>query len=626
MDPADLSGLPALLVMLAEATLAGSAAVGLVLVLRRPLRHAFGATVAYAAWALVPAALVAVALPAATETAAAVPVAILMSGAVAPLATVPVAAPFDAAPWLLAAWLAGALVMALHLGRQQRAFLRGLGRLQPRADGLQQAESVAGLPAAVGLLRPAIVVPADFDTRYSGEERALMHAHERSHIARGDLHLNALVALLRSVFWFNPLLHHAVRHFRHDQELACDQRVIARHPHGRRAYGEAMFKTQLASQPLPLGCHWAVFDQARNHPLKERIAMLKQPTPTAARWIGGGIVVIVLALGVGFSAWSAQPKREVIGAGGVPAGMLMTRMELSIDGGEPEQFEVIAKAGERFAMRGGQAGRRWEVQGTASPQGDGTVALATTLSRDGKVLASPNLVVREGKKAAIEIGETNAATGEFSGIALNLVVTTGVGMPPTPPAPPAPRAAMIPSPAAPPVPMTNATAAVAPLPPAASPVPPAPPQGRLAPPPPPLPPAPASAPAPALAPAPVIAPAAPHGVVDPKARPAPAPPSMGGVNRTPAPKYPAAAIAQKIGGKVVLEIDIDATGKPTNVEVVQSEPMGIFDQTTIDTARQWRFKPEMENGKPVPGRVRVPVEFAPTPPAAAEDKTLGNRS
>jgi len=60
--------------------------------------------------------------------------------------------------------------------------------------------------------------------------------------------------------------------------------------------------------------------------------------------------------------------------------------------------------------------------------------------------------------------------------------------------------------------------------------------------------------------------------------------------------------------------------------VVQSEPTGIFDQTTIDTAGQWRFKPKMENGDPVPGRVRVPVEFAPTPPAAAEDKTLGNRS
>jgi beta-lactamase regulating signal transducer with metallopeptidase domain len=322
MNPADLSGLPIrfdlLVGLLVEATLAGSAAVLVVLALRRSLRHAFGAGVAYAAWALVPAAVIAVSLPAATVTVPPVTVPVAAGASLLPLAAPALAMPLDPAPWLFAAWLVGVAAMALHLGRQQRAFRRGLGRLHAREDGLQQAETVAGLPAAFGLLRPAIVVPADFDTRYSGEERELMHAHERSHIARGDLQLNALVALLRSVFWFNPLLHHAVRHFRHDQELACDQRVIARHPHGRRAYGEAMFKTQLASQPMPLGCHWAALDKARTHPLKERIAMLKQPIPTATRWVGGGTLVLVLALGVGFTAWSAQPKREVLAADQLP--------------------------------------------------------------------------------------------------------------------------------------------------------------------------------------------------------------------------------------------------------------------------------------------------------------------
>jgi len=462
MDPADLSGLPVLLELLTEATLAGSAALLLVLVVRRPLRHAFGAGVAYAAWALVPAAMLAVALPAATVTEAAAPVAILLNTAVAPL---PTAAPFDSVPLLLAAWLAGAVIMALRLGRQQRAFRRGLGCLRLRADGLQQAESVAGLPAAVGLLRPAIVVPADFDARYSGEERALMHAHERSHIARGDLQLNALVALMRSVLWFNPLLHYASRHFRHDQELACDQRVIARHPHGRRAYGEAMVKTQLASQPLPMGCHWAVFDHARNHPLKERIAMLKQPTPSAARWIGGGFVVVTLLLGASIAAWAAQPHRVVSGA-------------------------------------------------------PGTVA------------------------------------------------------PPEPPPPPK----------APPAPPSVRTGMPA-----------------IAPPAPPAPPVPAS---PAVPPLP--------------APPAPPESSTGSVNRMTAPAYPADALAKRLSGKVVLAIDIDAQGTPIAVEVERSEPVGVFDQAAVDAAMKWTFTPEVRNGKPVPGRVRVPIEFkAPSATQAA---------
>ena len=53
-----------LLAGLLQATLAGSAAIVMVLALRRPLRRAFGVGVAYAAWLLVPAALLASVLPA----------------------------------------------------------------------------------------------------------------------------------------------------------------------------------------------------------------------------------------------------------------------------------------------------------------------------------------------------------------------------------------------------------------------------------------------------------------------------------------------------------------------------------------------------------------------------------
>ena len=53
-----------LLQWLWEATLAVSAAIALVLLLRQPMRRHFGASVAYACWLLVPALLVAISLPA----------------------------------------------------------------------------------------------------------------------------------------------------------------------------------------------------------------------------------------------------------------------------------------------------------------------------------------------------------------------------------------------------------------------------------------------------------------------------------------------------------------------------------------------------------------------------------
>ncbi|MGD3580303.1 M56 family metallopeptidase, partial [Xanthomonas citri pv. citri] len=42
-------------------------------------------------------------------------------------------------------------------------------------------------PVSVGLWRPRIVLPMDFDTRYSAAERTLILAHERLHLRRGDL-------------------------------------------------------------------------------------------------------------------------------------------------------------------------------------------------------------------------------------------------------------------------------------------------------------------------------------------------------------------------------------------------------------------------------------------------------
>jgi TonB family protein len=540
-----------LLQALLETTVATTGAVLLVLALRRRLRATFGATVAYTAWALVPVAAIAVLLPAATRPVMVVPMAQVLVAAPTAMPMASVAAAVDWRLWLGLAWMLGALSAALWFARQQRGFRQGLGALQRRADGLQQAQAVDGLPAAIGLWKPAIVLPADFDARYSSEQRALMVAHERMHILRGDLHANALTAAMRCVFWFNPLLHAAARHFRHDQELACDLRVIARHPHARRAYGEAMFKTQLALHPLPLGCHWG------SHPLKERIAMLKQPVPSLTRWIAGAALVGVLALGVGFAAWSSQPKRVLIRD--VPAGHVMSQIAVSIDGSKPEYFNLLSKAGEPFAMRTEHGGQQWEMQATATPRGDGTVAFNSSIRRDGKLVGTPKLLVREGGRAGIEIEEN--IDGARKGIKLDLVVTAAAP-PPPPPAPPVPPVPPVPAPPAPP-------------------------------------------PAPAV---PLVAPAPP----------APPPPAL------PAPAYPKDAVAQHINGKVVLLIDIDAQGNPTNVVVDKSEPPGVFDQVSIDAARKWKFQPAVKDGRPVAGRISVPVQFESRgnpDPAGAKDSS-----
>ena len=290
-----------------QATVVACAAIALALLLRRPLRRAFGARVAYAAWWLVPAALAALAIPASPEgdfAATGLRIAIPIGDASVFAGR---EAGFSWQPWVLGAWACGAFVLALLMARSQARFRAALGTLRPHGDAWRAERAAEGLPATIGMLAPRIVVPADFESRFDARQRELILAHERTHVDRGDGWANLAVAALRALCWFNPLVHVAARCFRHDQELACDAVVVARHPPLRRAYGDALLQAQLAAGASPLACHFGF-----GHPLKERIAMLREPIASRRRRIAGNAAVMALALGAGFTAWASQPAAKSI--------------------------------------------------------------------------------------------------------------------------------------------------------------------------------------------------------------------------------------------------------------------------------------------------------------------------
>lgn len=301
-----------ILLDLLRANLAAAAAILVVLLLRRPVAHRFGAGAAYALWAVAPLAALASLMPArrvlVVEPAAA-PASVSavepLAAAPAPtVATLPIAS-LDVTPVLLALWLAGAFACLAVLFWRQRNFSRALGPLTSEA-GLYRSRAAGVGPALIGSLRPRIVLPADFEARFSPEERAVVIAHERTHLRRGDHLVNGFVAVLQCVCWFNPLVHLAAPRLRVDQELACDALVVARHPRARRSYAEAMLKTQLAPVAPPLGCHWPA---SAEHPLKQRISMLAADLPSTQRRAAGLVLALGLSLGAGVAAWAAQPPR-----------------------------------------------------------------------------------------------------------------------------------------------------------------------------------------------------------------------------------------------------------------------------------------------------------------------------
>ncbi len=286
-------------VELLQSTITTSLAIALVLLARKPLRLKFGALAAYAAWGVVPLAGIAVLLPAQASNSLLANAAQGTVGLVE-LGNFSLAGAVGSEPsaFLLPLWLAGALSALATFAHRQWRFNRDIRSTSgsPFARGSDHG------PAVVGIVRPRIVLPTDFETRYSPEQQNLVIAHERLHLRRGDIPAQALATMLRCVFWFNPLIHFAATRFRFDQELACDADVLEAFPNSRRAYGEAMLKTQLADFGLPVGCHWQ-----SSHPLKERIMMLSNPLPGAARRISGTALVFALIASGSYAAWAAQP-------------------------------------------------------------------------------------------------------------------------------------------------------------------------------------------------------------------------------------------------------------------------------------------------------------------------------
>ena len=76
--------------------------------------------------------------------------------------------------------------------------------------------------------------------------------------------------------------------------------------------------------------------------------------------------------------------------------------------------------------------------------------------------------------------------------------------------------------------------------------------------------------------------------------------------------YPPEAQAQKLEGRVVLSIDISASGEVTRAEVVEPAGHG-FDEAALDAVRQFRFTPAEVDGKPSAVRITYAYDFVLRP-------------
>jgi beta-lactamase regulating signal transducer with metallopeptidase domain len=416
--------------LLILASVTSSAAIVLVGALRKPMRYTVGARAAYWIWLLVPVIASASLLPRPSESVRQMGHS-LPPGVSAAYSAVMVSMEETSRSSftveVIVAWLLGGLFMALWAMDRQRRFIQSLGELTLDGQGFYRSRAVIA-PLLMGVWIARIVVPENFEERYSPRERALVLAHERAHLKRHDVPINVFATAWLCLAWFNPLMYWALARLRFDQELACDEWVLARSKTPRRIYAEALLKTQLANESawrLPAGCHWHSI-----HPLKERISMLTFRSPGLARRLGG----IAFAVGLGFAGsyavWAAQAEvpSTIYPSTGNPAKLIAIHMKWWATGkgiletsGPLATQDIRVASGNEFVERvsfgPGQSYETrcfaslsnedrqspiWEQVKAAGQPVEGRILLECKLSVDDKAFSSPALLVGDGKAGTIE--------------------------------------------------------------------------------------------------------------------------------------------------------------------------------------------------------------------------------
>jgi beta-lactamase regulating signal transducer with metallopeptidase domain len=186
------------------------------------------------------------------------------------------------------------------------------------SSALEEAQSFAGtrslppilvsdeisVPVLVGWLRPVIILPR---TALEKAVRSLtmMLCHELAHFRRGDLRLLPLLALLRIVYWWHPLVWLALARLRRERECACDDLMLAQ-KYRASDYADlivAAARSLKATSSIPMGA----LAMATSSSVSQRIIAVLDPAlrrrPTS---LYGSVVGSIIALGVGWVIAASQ--------------------------------------------------------------------------------------------------------------------------------------------------------------------------------------------------------------------------------------------------------------------------------------------------------------------------------
>jgi uncharacterized protein (TIGR03435 family) len=162
------------------------------------------------------------------------------------------------------------------------------------------------IPAAVGPLHPAIVIPA----RLLGEldENALdqIGLHEAAHLARRDDYALAVQRILEALFALHPVVRWIARRIDLEREIACDDFVLAAKGQSK---SYAWCLTRMAE--LTVGASPSPAAAAATSNLAKRVDILLDKTRhTGTRVLRARLAVVIAALGA--LAWAVGRSPDLL--------------------------------------------------------------------------------------------------------------------------------------------------------------------------------------------------------------------------------------------------------------------------------------------------------------------------
>ena len=230
--------------------------------------------------------------------------------------------------WVVACWLTGASVFSLRLlcgwiaaerlrSRMARPasaeWQRILDRLKARIGVSPPVRLLVSgrvqAPAAMGWLRPIVLVPLGALAGLPAAQMEALLLHELAHIRRHDYLVHILQSAVEAVFFYHPAVWWISGHMRAERELCCDEMVVS-------VTGEpVLYARALAEFDLARRIQPAVM-AANSGALADRIArLLGQQAPSRRPTYGSGAAVTLVLLAIGACVVSAQstvrPQFEV---------------------------------------------------------------------------------------------------------------------------------------------------------------------------------------------------------------------------------------------------------------------------------------------------------------------------